>query len=86
MSDLVNKMGGEKVDCKAPLFVFREKSTILSGLLARAAETDQADTLKQHSADLKISRLQELKEKEKVYKESYTLVDDLVLCLRCLLD
>ena len=50
------------------------------------AESHQADSLKQTSLDLKISRLQELKEKERVYKDSYTLVDDLVLCLRCLLD
>ena len=42
--------------------------------------------MRQTDFDLKVSRLQELKEKERVYKESYTLVDDLVLCLRCLLD
>ena len=35
--DLVNKMRGERVDC----LCFREKSTILSSLLSRAAESDQ---------------------------------------------
>lgn len=40
----------------------------------------------QSDLDIKINRLQELREKEKALKESYSIVDDLFMCLRCLLD
>ena len=36
--------------------------------------------------DYKICKLQELKEKERAYKDNYSLFDEMFLCLRCLLD
>ena len=36
--------------------------------------------------DLNISKLQELKEKELAYKDNYSFLDELFLCLRCLID
>ena len=58
---------------------------------AQSGDTKDVTVDREHSEqdselDLKISRLQELKEKEKAYKESYSLMDEMFLCLRCLVD
>ena len=55
----------------------------------RSKSQEEATSEREHSEnelDLKITRLQELKEKEKAYKESYSIIDEMFLCLRCLLD
>ena len=49
------------------------------------AESDNDEDI-DNDDDEKISRLQELREKEKVYKESYSIMDEMIMCLRCLLD
>ena len=58
---------------------------------AQSGDTKEVTVDREHSEqdselDLKISRLQELKEKEKAYKESYSFMDEMFLCLRCLVD
>ena len=58
---------------------------------AQSGDTKDVTVDREHSEqdselDLKISRLQELKEKEKVFKESYSFMEEMFLCLRCLVD
>ena len=58
--------------------------------LPRGPTTQSGQLDLQSSEDLNMtchsSKLQELREKERAYKESYTLLDELLVCLRCLLD